>query len=156
MYRRAGFGIRLAAWSIDVVAIAMITFVVAVIIDIFLARTNGGTVPAADEPPALYAGLGITVVVYLIVCWHGGATLGMWILRLRIIDSVSGLSPSWGRSLVRFVAALPSMLVFIPFGLIGVLGHHRLALHDRPARTVVVSIACHSSPVRAGAPPPSA
>ena len=154
MHPRAGFGIRLAAWSIDVVAIAVITFVVAVIIDIYLAGTHGGTVPSADESPALYAELGFTVVVYLIVCWHGGATLGMWILRLRVIDSVSGLSPSWGRSLVRFVAALPSMLVFIPFGLIGVLGHPRLALHDRPARTVVVSIASNSSPVLAGAPPP--
>ena len=154
-HRRAGLGIRLAAWSIDVIAIAVITFVVAVVIDIFLAGTNGGTVPAADESPALYAGLGVTVVVYLVVCWHGGATLGMWILRLRVIDSVSGLAPSWGRTLLRFVASLPSMLVFIPFGLIGVLGHHRLALHDRPARTVVVSIGSHSSPVLAGAPPPS-
>ncbi|MFZ0130563.1 MAG: RDD family protein [Candidatus Dormiibacterota bacterium] len=154
-HRRAGLGIRLAAWSIDVIAIAVITFVVAVVIDIFLAGTNGGTVPAADESPALYAGLGVTVVVYLVVCWHGGATLGMWILRLRVIDSVSGLAPSWGRTLLRFVASLPSMLVFITFGLIGVLGHHRLALHDRPARTVVVSIGSHSSPVLAGAPPPS-
>ncbi|MFZ2033109.1 MAG: RDD family protein [Candidatus Dormiibacterota bacterium] len=155
MHRRAGFGIRLAAWSIDVVAIAVITFVVAVVIDLFLAGTNRGTVPAADESPALYAGLGITVVVYLTVCWHGGATLGMWILRLRVIDSVSGLAPSWGRTSLRFVVALPSMVVFIPFGLIGVLGHQRLALHDRPARTVVVSIGSHSSPVLAGAPPPS-
>lgn len=155
MHRRAGFGIRLAAWSIDVVAIAVITFVLAVIIDIFLAGTNGGTVPAADELPALYAGLGITVVVYLIVCWHGGATLGMWILRLRVINSVSGLSPSWGRTLLRFVVALPSMVVFIPFGLLGALGSTRRALHDRPARTAVVSIGSYSSPVLAGAPPPS-
>jgi hypothetical protein len=58
MHPHAGFGIRLAAWSIDVVAIAVITFVVAVVIDVFLAGTNGGTVPAADESPALYTGLG--------------------------------------------------------------------------------------------------
>ena len=94
-------------------------------------------------------------MVYLIVCWHGGATLGMWILRLRVINSVSGLAPSWGRTLLRFVVALPSMVVFIPFGFIGALGSDRQALHDRPARTVVVSIGSHSSPVLAGAPPPS-
>ena len=42
MHRRAGFGIRLAAWSIDVVVIGAITFVVAVVIDILLAGANGG------------------------------------------------------------------------------------------------------------------
>ncbi len=154
MHRRAGFGIRLAAWSIDVVVIGAITFVVAVVIDILLAGANGGTVPAADETPALYAGFGITVVLYLIVCWHGGATLGMWMLRVRVIDFVSGLAPSWGRSLLRFVAAVPSMVVFIPFGLLGALGVDRLALHDRPARTVVVSVRSDPLPVFAAAPPP--
>jgi uncharacterized RDD family membrane protein YckC len=152
MRRRAGLGIRLAAWSIDVVVIGVITFVVAVIIDIVLGVANGGTAPAADATTALYAGFGVTVVAYLIVCWHGGATLGMWILRLRVIDSVSGNPPSWGRAGLRFIAALPSMVVLIPFGLIGAIGIDRLALHDRPARTAVVSIGSHSSPVLAGAP----
>lgn len=152
MRRRAGLGIRLAAWSIDVVVIGVITFVVAVIIDIVLGVANGGTAPAADATTALYAGFGVTVVAYLIVCWHGGATLGMWILRLRVIDSVSGNPPSWGRAGLRFIAALPSMVILIPFGLIGAIGIDRLALHDRPARTAVVSIGSHSSPVLAGAP----
>jgi uncharacterized RDD family membrane protein YckC len=155
MHLRAGFGIRLAAWSIDVVATAAIGFVVAVVIDTVLAGIHNGIVPTADGTPAVYAGFGLTLVVYPIVCWHRGATLGMWILRLRVIDSANGLPPSWGRSLVRFAAALPSIVFFIPFGLISVLGYDRLALHDRPARTLVVSISNKGLPVADSGAPPS-
>jgi uncharacterized RDD family membrane protein YckC len=140
MYRRAGLGVRLAAWFIDVIVIAVVSFVLAVIIDAVLIGLNKGVEVPSDATPALYAGFGITLVVYLVGCWHASATLGMWILRLRVLDAVSGLPPSWARSLVRFGAAIPSMVVVIPFGLLGVLGPERLALHDRVARTLVVSI----------------
>ena len=153
MDRHAGLGIRLAAWSIDVVVIAVLSFVVTVLIDAIVDGANGGNEVTAYETQALLAGSGVTLVVYLIVCWHGGATLGMWILRLRVIDSRSGNPPSWGRSTVRFVAALPSIVVFIPFGLIGVLGYDRLALHDRPAKTLVVSITNKGLPLPDEGPP---
>jgi uncharacterized RDD family membrane protein YckC len=154
MHLRAGLGVRLAAWCIDVIVVAVISFVMAVIIDAVVIGLNDGREVPSDATPALYAGFGITLLVYLVVCWHVGATLGMWILRLRLIDSVSGLPPSWGRSLVRFGAALPSMVAVIPFGLFSVLGPDRLALHDRAARTLVVSVGANSLPIPEGNPSP--
>ena len=46
--------------------------------------------------------------IYLTWCWHkGGMTVGMRAWRVRIEDE-NGNRPSWGKSTIRFLAALLS------------------------------------------------
>lgn len=46
--------------------------------------------------------------LYIAWCWHqGGMTIGMRAWRIRIEDDL-GRKPSWGRTIVRFLASLLS------------------------------------------------
>lgn len=141
--RRAGMAIRMGAWLIDVVVLSAIIFVVAVFVDVAMAAFHGGVVVPADAGPALWIAALVTIPGYLIVSWRMGHTAGMALLRLRVINASTGALPTWRQSAVRFAAALPSMLLGLPLGLLFALGSERLALHDTLAGTAVVSTVRH-------------
>ena len=62
--------------------------------------------------------------IYLTWCWHkGGMTVGMRAWRVRIEDE-NGNRPSWGRSTIRFLAALLST-AFAGIGFLWALGDSR-------------------------------
>jgi uncharacterized RDD family membrane protein YckC len=142
--RRAGIAIRMTAWLIDVVLLAAIIFIGAVFIDVVMTALNRGIDVPADAGPALWIAAFVTLPAYLIVAWHMGHTAGMALLRLKVISASTGALPTWSQSVLRFLAALPSMVLGVPVGLLFALAPERLALHDRIAGTAVVSTARQS------------
>lgn len=70
---------------------------------------------------------------------HGGQTLGMqsWRIRLQRTD---GGKLTWAQCLVRFLAAIPSLLL-LGAGLFWILiDRDKMAWHDRLSKTVVVHL----------------
>jgi uncharacterized RDD family membrane protein YckC len=158
----AGFGVRAAAWFADALIAATSTFVVAIVLDIIPATTGHAN---AFGGAAFVLALVLVVPGYAIVSWRRGSTVAMRALGLRVVR-VSDRSPlSWRRAALRFLAALPSIVLVIPIGLIPVsYRKDRLAWHDRLAATAVVRSRARSVSVLAdpqaprylgGAPPAS-
>ena len=144
--KRATLGIRLCAWLLDVIVIAILVFVLGVLFDAAVVGANGSEATNAAATASLLAALGVTVPIYLVVGWHVGSTVGMRIFSLRVVDATSGLRLSWKQSLLRLAASLPSIILLVPLGLFVALPPDRLAFHDRIARTVVVSSAPRHAP----------
>lgn len=92
---------------------AIIVYDTAVIISLLIFATGlamlagfGGRTAMKDPLFTLY--LFAIWFLYLSWCWHkGGMTLGMRAWRVRIMDD-AGNRPGWGRSAVRFFAAIIS------------------------------------------------
>lgn len=135
---RSSVGPRLAAWAIDVLTAVALWFIVAVTITLLVAIANGGRNPSSGSA-IVYIAIALTVPTYSIWCWHAGRTLGLWLFRLSVVDAKSGARLSWGQCLARFAAAVPSIVLVIPFGLFMAAGADRLAFHDRIAGSAVVA-----------------
>ena len=86
------------------------------------------------------AGLGtlwLTGIVYFLAFWTlTGQTIGMRIMRLRVVDRAEG-RPRLGRSVVRLIgmwlAAIPFMAGYVMI----LFDRRRQGLHDKLARTFV-------------------
>ena len=144
-----GFGPRLAAGLIDFFFMSLlqiITFVAAAI-----------TAPA--EPPidfpawlARYGSLTLLALVifgaYHVVQWSlWGQTIGKRLIGIRVVGA-DGNPPSWGRSLLRFVGYIFSLLLG-GWGMVMIaLDLRQQGLHDKIAETFVV-------PEKANAPAPA-
>jgi uncharacterized RDD family membrane protein YckC len=73
-----------------------------------LAMLVGFSDRMAMKDPVYTAYLLSVWFIYLTWCWHkGGMTVGMRAWRVRIEDE-NGNRPSWGKSTIRFLAALLS------------------------------------------------
>ena len=93
------------------------------------------------DPAALVLAMIVGVWAYFIVSWvEFGTTVGMRLLRLRVVRAADGEQIGYGRAFVRlFVlfalsAILPGILIALPI----VLDSRRRGLHDHAAGTVVV------------------
>jgi uncharacterized RDD family membrane protein YckC len=93
----------------------------------------------------LPAGLGVALVIgtfaYFIVGWADfGTTVGMRLLRLRIVRETDGTDIGYGRAILRLIvfmlvgALLPGFLIALPM----VIDRRRRGFHDRAAGTVVI------------------
>lgn len=146
----AGFWRRLAAGLIDLAVIApvmlLLTWLAAVITGIQLPAANHRGLDfwldmfLAGEP-ALIGGLGLALAIALIYLFlfqaTTGRTLGMRVLRVRVID-LFGDPPSIVRTAVRTAAYLASLATLgLGFFWIGFDSEKR-ALHDWLAGTYVV------------------
>lgn len=103
-----------------------------------VALNDGTAIPAGDI--GFRALLLAVPFPYFGWCWtRGGQTLGMraWRLRLQAMDG-SGIT--WGRALLRYLAALGSWAAF-GLGFLWLLGPARLSWHDRLSRTRIVRLA---------------
>ncbi len=91
-----------------------------------------------------------TAWLYFAVCWRrGGQTLGMRAWRIRL-ESCSG-QVSWPATVVRFITAWASALVF-GLGFLWSLGHrHGATWHDLASGTRLVTLPRRGS-VSVGAP----
>lgn len=96
--------------------LAIIFYDFAIVISLLILATMlamfagfGGRTALKDPGYTLY--LFAVWFLYVTWCWHhGGMTVGMRAWRVRIEDE-KGLKPGWGRSAVRFFAALLSTAV---------------------------------------------
>lgn len=134
----AGFGARLGAWAIDVLTAAVLWFIVTTAVEAVVGIPYGENIPDSLGVAIVFLAIAVTVPTYAILGWRAGRTLGLRLLGLSVVDAKTGSRLSWGRCLLRFVGALPSIVLVIPFGLFMAAGPDRLALHDRIAGSAVV------------------
>ncbi len=133
---RPGLLRRLAAMFYDAWLIAAL-WLLGSTADAFIRSALGG-VPGSGSHLLLQIYLFLAPMAFYVGFWsHGGQTLGMRAWRLRVVDS-RGRAIGPGQALVRYLAALVSLLPF-GLGLFWVLfDPDRAALHDRLSRTWVV------------------
>lgn len=83
---------------------------------------------------------------YFVLSWrYGGQTIGMRAWRLRVVGH-EGVSPDWGASLLRFVAAQVS-LAALGIGFLWCLfDRERRGWHDLASGTRVLRLPRHRSP----------
>jgi uncharacterized RDD family membrane protein YckC len=140
-----GFWRRLVAALIDLAIIIP----AALILTLIAGKLTGVRAPAGldlwllllDNEPALAMGIGLTIAVAavyaLVFQILRGRTLGMRVMKLRIID-IYGEPPSPGRCVVRTVGYLVGVAtLFLGFIWIGFDGEKR-GLHDWIAGTYVI------------------
>jgi uncharacterized RDD family membrane protein YckC len=89
----------------------------------------------------LYLALLVVTVLYFVVLWSRGGTIGQRLLKLRVVDATTGANISMGKAFLRYVgliiAAIPCYL-----GLFWVIWDPRKqGWHDKIAGTVVTHTA---------------
>lgn len=103
---------------------------------------------AAVAPNTLWFSAGLAAIPALFFCWfwtHGGQTLGMVAWRLRL-EAVDGEPLSWRRALVRYCAALVSLLP-VGLGFLWALWDtERATWHDRLSGTRMMTIVSKNRP----------
>ena len=140
--RPAGFWIRFVAFFIDGIIIAVPFFI---LFGILTAASGGfinadGTANAAASSGSSLLSLVGTVaeIVYLVYFWSRGATLGMRLLGLRVIDANTGGTLTLGKAALRYVGFTVSALVCY-IGLIwAAFDSRKQGWHDKIASTLVV------------------
>jgi uncharacterized RDD family membrane protein YckC len=144
-----GFWLRFVAYLIDSFIVAIPSWIVGTIVGAIASASSaptdlrGGTV--SNLPPGallvvlgLYAILLIGVVGYFVYFWSIGATLGMRVLRLRVVDADTGQPIGIARALLRYLGFLISSLV-CDIGLIwAAFDSRKQGWHDKIANTVVL------------------
>lgn len=144
-----GFGPRLTAGLIDFFFMSLLQVITYVV-----AAVTAPAEPAADFPAwlARYGSLTLLALVifgaYHVVQWSlWGQTIGKRLIGIRVVDA-AGNPPGWGRSLLRFVGYIFSLLLG-GWGMVMIaLDLRQQGLHDKIAETFVV-------PEKATAPTPA-
>jgi uncharacterized RDD family membrane protein YckC len=133
----AGFGIRLAAWVIDTLALAVIGFVAGTILG-GIAELAGGRVNSGDRLTIDLLGLILSFAYYtLLTASRRRATLGKQVVGIVVVDE-SGRRLDPTRSAGRWLGTVLSALILLIGYLMIAFDPRRRALHDRLARTYVV------------------
>ncbi|WP_151702850.1 RDD family protein [Nitrincola alkalilacustris] len=127
----AGLGRRLMAMFYDLLLILSIWMIIGFI----AVAINDGE---AVEGPIMKATLFSATFLFFGFFWtRNGQTLGMQAWRLRV-QTMDGRRLSWWKALLRYMLAIPSLLVF-GLGYFWMLfGDERLTWHDRLSDTCVV------------------
>jgi uncharacterized RDD family membrane protein YckC len=144
-----GFWLRFVAYVIDSVIVAIPSWIVGTIVGAII---NASRVPSdvsgsavSNLPPgallvilSLYVILLIWAVGYFVYFWSIGATLGMRVLRLRVVDADTGRPIGIARALLRYLGFFISSLVCY-IGLIwAAFDTRKQGWHDKIANTVVL------------------
>lgn len=88
--------------------------------------------------------------LYLAWCWHrGGMTVGMRAWRIRIEDD-SGRTPSWGQTIVRFLASIMSAALLGTGFLWSLVDSRNRTWHDILSGTRLVRSESRARPTGAG------
>jgi uncharacterized RDD family membrane protein YckC len=130
-----GFATRGAALVLDL-ALAHLIVLIGGLLAWLLFSLVGGLHPAWLADTLAGAGWTVAVGVYFVGFWSlAGQTPGLALMQLRVVRG-DGEPPGLGRSLVRFVGLVVSMLVIVGM-LIALFDERRRALQDFVAGTTV-------------------
>jgi uncharacterized RDD family membrane protein YckC len=151
----AGHGARLGAYILDAILVGLVTTVLLMIVMVPLFGTlvgiagTDGEVDSADAGAiAAAAGfvilgavvIGLFSLLYFPFFWaRGGATPGMKVAGIRVVNDRDGSRIGWGAALLRLVGWWVSAAVFY-LGFIWILiDSRRRGWHDLIAGTCVIS-----------------
>ena len=135
-----GFWIRFAAYFIDSLVVNGATFGLLAATKPITCITIDGTTcePGTTVISPLFWVLIAIPVVYYVVLWAIGGTLGQRITGLRVVDANTGGNLGFGKAILRFIGYLVSVaVVFI--GLIWVaFDPRKQGWHDKIAGSLVI------------------
>ncbi len=122
----AGFGIRLASWFIDAILLGIVNAVV---------QAGAGQIAGLVFSVAL----GVGYSIYFIGS-PSGQTIGMHLMKIRLIDAQTGGRIDYSRCVVRYVVAILSALALF-LGYFWMLWDpRRQTWHDKAAGTLAVPV----------------
>jgi uncharacterized RDD family membrane protein YckC len=134
--RYAGFWIRVVAWIIDGIALALLTTALSPFSGgtMITIQQNGYTINYAANALGTLVGL-----VYFVGLWSWrGQTVGMMPFGLSVVDVNTGAKPDIVRAFLRYIGLIISFVVFA-LGVIWVaFDGRKQGWHDKLASTVVV------------------
>ncbi len=139
-----GFWIRFVAYIIDAVITGAVTFGLIKALGVITVYCPAGVTDASNPlctgttiSPLFYVLIAIPVV-YSIVLWAFGGTVGQRVLGLRVVDASTGGNLGIGKSILRYVGFIISTIpVYI--GLIWVgFDSRKQGWHDKIAGSLVV------------------
>ncbi len=153
----AGHGARLGAYILDAIIVGLVTSVLFLIVALPLLGGLVGTAidnPDSLENPATWTAFGASLGVFILGAlvigifsllyfpffWaRGGATPGMKVAGIRVVNDRDGSRIGWGPALLRLVGFWVSGAVFY-LGFIWILiDSRRRGWHDLIAGTCVIS-----------------
>jgi len=140
----AGFWIRFAAVVIDGVIVFVATFVVEIVLAVFiglLARVTGSALDVSQGGPLTYLTYLVSSTIsigYFIYYWGVGSTRGMRFFRLAVVDAYTGLPIGFGRAAMRYLGYVISVIPCY-IGLIwAAFDPKKQGWHDKIANSVVI------------------
>ncbi|MEF9957151.1 MAG: RDD family protein [Acinetobacter sp.] len=134
-YEYAGFWIRVGAAIIDTIIL-----IIAIMPITFLWGMGMVTISSSlNMESATEWFMQIITAVFYIFCWVKFAgTPGKRLLRLKILDEITGENITAGQGIIRYIGSIISALVLL-IGIIWVaFDAKKQGWHDKMARTVVV------------------
>jgi uncharacterized RDD family membrane protein YckC len=140
----AGFWIRFLAYLIDYIIVGAVTFGLIKATGVITVLCPAGVTNASDPScgsamisPLFYVIL-LVPVLYDILLWSVGGTLGQRALGMRVVNATTGGNLGLGRSLLRFVGLIVSTIP-IYLGLIWVgFDARKQGWHDKIAGSFVL------------------
>jgi uncharacterized RDD family membrane protein YckC len=137
----AGFWVRLGAYAIDAVALAVINTIPSPLLEL------AGLLPPANTPenlaPTITPGgiaLAIVGIAYFIGFWTWrGQTPGKMALRIRILRT-DGSPISLGQAFLRYLGYIISAIILLIGYLMIAFDRRKQGLHDKIADTFVVKL----------------
>jgi uncharacterized RDD family membrane protein YckC len=133
----AGFWIRVVAWILDAIVLAVITVALAPLAGTGTIVTTGPNQVSVNYGANAFGTL--VGLVYFVGFWATrGQTPGMIPFRLRVVRVADGSRPDWVISLLRYVGLIISFVVVL-LGVIWVaFDSRKQGWHDKIASTLVV------------------
>jgi len=144
----ANYGLRLAGWLIDFVLVVIVNTLVLLPLHAFRRIHQTGNVHGVT----FHSGAAGVIIPAVIVMLYGmllcgsarGQTLGMMIVRVRVVDANAGGPIGMGRALGRaafeYVLALVLFLPWVVDMLFPLWDQRRQTLHDKVTNAVVVRV----------------
>jgi uncharacterized RDD family membrane protein YckC len=138
--RYAGFWLRFAAYIVDAIITGAVTGGLLAAIKPITCQSIDGTTCIAGTTtiaPVFWALLAIPVL-YMIILWAVGGTLGQRLFGMRVVDAKTGGNIGFGKAILRYVGFIISTIP-IYLGLIWAgFDARKQGWHDKIAGTVVV------------------
>jgi uncharacterized RDD family membrane protein YckC len=140
--RTAGFVTRMLAYLLDVLVLTAILAMgswLAVQTDNLMTEVLPEDIQLGISATTLFALLTPFIIIfYYVMFWSlSGRTIGKWVLGVRVVQA-DGLPPTIGRSLLRMIGYVVSLIVFFLGFLWILIDDQRKGWHDHMAKTWVV------------------
>jgi uncharacterized RDD family membrane protein YckC len=132
----AGFGVRVLAYLVDGVILSFFGGAFP-----YLVIPNNDTVTVGQQVTTTTSGWVLVSLIYFVIFWSrlgGGRTLGMRLLRLRVVREETTAPPGIVDAIVRWIGLWVSFaLCFVGVIWVAFDSRHQ-GWHDKIARTLVV------------------
>ena len=84
--------------------------------------------------------LSIKLIYHTVLVWQNGMTLGKYLMKIKVIELETGLTPNFQRSFLRASVRIPSELLFYLGFLMAFFVPLKQTLHDKLSNCVVIDV----------------